>query len=287
MAHTNETPNLLLSQYVGTDKPTYLGDYNSDMLKIDQAVGTLQGNTVDYDARITRIEGNQTEVDKAVKAVTETVNSQATEINGVKEDIKNRAPINHAVASGTYGVGTETSYGHVKLTDVANAGMQVGAGTAATPAAVAAAVQPYANLTSLLQQALNVSPFMFGDSGLQKCTPGGNLAGASFVEFHWQWVNGTLHVTGRESISGNFGTSLIVWTPGMMKIDVPSGTVGDYRVGYGSIGNDSGRYLLYCTYNTTTGILRLDSPFLSSSSTPVWIDAHIPCGCDTTLVGRK
>lgn len=285
MAHTNETPNLKLSQYVGTDKPTYLGDYNSDMLKIDQAVGTLQGSTADYDARITRIEGNQTEVDKAVKAVTETVNSQATEINDVKEDIKTKAPINHAVASGAYGVGTETNYGHVKLTDVANAGMQVSTGTAATPAAVAAAVQPYANLTSLLQQALNVSPFMFGDSGLQKCTPGGTLAGATFNEFHWEWVNGTLHVSGRESISGNFGTSFIVWTPGMMKIDVPSGTVGDFRVGYGSIGNDSGRYLLYCTYNTTTGILRLDSPFMSTSSTPVWIDVHVPCGCDTTLVG--
>lgn len=285
MAHTNETPNLKLSQYVGSDKPTYLGDYNSDMLKIDQAVATLQGSTGDYDARITRIEGNQTEVDKAVKAVTETVNSQATEINGVKADIKTKAPINHAAASGTYGVGTETSYGHVKLTDVASAGMQVGAGTAATPAAVAAAVQPYANLTSLLQQALSVSPFMFGDSGLQKCTPGGNLAGGTFNEFHWEWVNGSLHVTGRESIAGNFGTSFIVWTPGMMKIDVPSGIVGDYRVGYGSVGNDSGRFLLYCTYNTTTGILRLDSPFLSSSSTPVWIDVHIPCGCDTTLLG--
>ena len=35
MASTNKTTNYELSQYVGTDKPTYLGDYNSDMLKID------------------------------------------------------------------------------------------------------------------------------------------------------------------------------------------------------------------------------------------------------------
>lgn len=35
MASTNKTTNYNLSQYVGTDKPTYLGDYNSDMLKID------------------------------------------------------------------------------------------------------------------------------------------------------------------------------------------------------------------------------------------------------------
>lgn len=35
MSSTNKTTNYKLSQYIGTDKPTYLGDYNSDMLKID------------------------------------------------------------------------------------------------------------------------------------------------------------------------------------------------------------------------------------------------------------
>ena len=35
MASTNKTTNYELSQYVGSDKPTYLGDYNGDMLKID------------------------------------------------------------------------------------------------------------------------------------------------------------------------------------------------------------------------------------------------------------
>lgn len=35
MSSTNKTANYKLSQYVGTDKPTYLGDYNGDMLKID------------------------------------------------------------------------------------------------------------------------------------------------------------------------------------------------------------------------------------------------------------
>lgn len=35
MSSTNKTPNYKLSQYIGTDKPTYLGDYNGDMLKID------------------------------------------------------------------------------------------------------------------------------------------------------------------------------------------------------------------------------------------------------------
>lgn len=35
MASTNKTANYALSQFVGTDRPTWLGDYNSDMAKID------------------------------------------------------------------------------------------------------------------------------------------------------------------------------------------------------------------------------------------------------------
>nr|DAF67894.1 MAG TPA: hypothetical protein [Caudoviricetes sp.] len=33
MSSTNKTTYYALSQYIGTDKPTYLGDYNSDMSK--------------------------------------------------------------------------------------------------------------------------------------------------------------------------------------------------------------------------------------------------------------
>lgn len=41
MAATNETSNLQLSQFVGTDKPDWLTDYNGDMLKIDAAYGDV------------------------------------------------------------------------------------------------------------------------------------------------------------------------------------------------------------------------------------------------------
>lgn len=35
MTATNKTANYELSQFVGTDRPTWLGDYNNDMSKID------------------------------------------------------------------------------------------------------------------------------------------------------------------------------------------------------------------------------------------------------------
>lgn len=36
MTATNKTENYELSQFVGPDRPTWLGDYNSDMSKIDK-----------------------------------------------------------------------------------------------------------------------------------------------------------------------------------------------------------------------------------------------------------
>lgn len=38
MSATNHTSTIELSQYISTDKPTYLTDYNGDMLKIDNAI---------------------------------------------------------------------------------------------------------------------------------------------------------------------------------------------------------------------------------------------------------
>ena len=38
MSSTNKTAHYELSQYIGTDKPTYLSDYNGDMLKIDTGI---------------------------------------------------------------------------------------------------------------------------------------------------------------------------------------------------------------------------------------------------------
>lgn len=35
MTATNHTPNYELSQFAGTDRPTWLGDYNGDMRKVD------------------------------------------------------------------------------------------------------------------------------------------------------------------------------------------------------------------------------------------------------------
>ena len=84
MASTNKTTNYELSQYVGTDKPTYLGDYNSDMSKIDTAIHGVAQNVGTETARINVIENNigalgnlnTTEKSSVVNAINE-INTKA------------------------------------------------------------------------------------------------------------------------------------------------------------------------------------------------------------------
>lgn len=70
MSSTNKTTHYELSQYVSSDKPTYLSDYNGDMLKIDTAINTAKttadsASTAATNAA-TAASGAQTTADTAV-----------------------------------------------------------------------------------------------------------------------------------------------------------------------------------------------------------------------------
>ena len=47
MGHTNETANYDLPQFIGTDKPTWLGDVNGAMAAIDAAIANAASAATD------------------------------------------------------------------------------------------------------------------------------------------------------------------------------------------------------------------------------------------------
>lgn len=51
MSSTNKTTNYELSQFIGTDKPAWLTDYNSDMSKIDTGINTAQNTATGADGK--------------------------------------------------------------------------------------------------------------------------------------------------------------------------------------------------------------------------------------------
>lgn len=82
MSSTNKTTYYDLSQYIGTDKPTYLGDYNSDMSKIDGAIHQVQE---------TATTANQTagSADAKVTQVTENVEALKGRVGVLEGNISN------------------------------------------------------------------------------------------------------------------------------------------------------------------------------------------------------
>lgn len=87
MGATNSTPNIQLPSFIGTDKPSWLGDWNSAMTKIDTKFGTVDGSigTVTNTANAA-----QTAAEAASQGVTTlqgTVTQHTSEISDVMADV--------------------------------------------------------------------------------------------------------------------------------------------------------------------------------------------------------
>lgn len=99
MSYTNKTPNYDLPQYVGTDKPTYLGDFNETMLKIDEALHTNQqniasANSVATTANATANQALQSATDANTKAST-----ASTTANQAKTIAENASTLSETIQS--------------------------------------------------------------------------------------------------------------------------------------------------------------------------------------------
>lgn len=77
MSSTNKTLNLELSQFIGSDKPTWLSDYNGDMSKIDTGFGQVKSQA---DAADLNISGLQS----SVSGISSTVSDQSTAITNLQ-----------------------------------------------------------------------------------------------------------------------------------------------------------------------------------------------------------
>lgn len=87
MASTNKTTHYDLSQYIGTDKPTYLTDYNQDMAKIDAGIYASQGKADTLEVSIGDLDDLQTtaksDLVSAVNEVETTATNNSTHIGNI------------------------------------------------------------------------------------------------------------------------------------------------------------------------------------------------------------
>ena len=97
MASTNKTTHYELSQFLGTDKPAWLTDYNSDMSKIDTGINTAQTTATGADGKA---DANTTAIGTLTNLNTESKTSLVSAINEVDTNADTaQQTANNAVAS--------------------------------------------------------------------------------------------------------------------------------------------------------------------------------------------
>lgn len=100
MASTNKTTNYDLSQYIGTDKPTYLTDYNQDMVKIDTGIHSAKSQADTNSSAIGTLSNLNTETKTdLVSAMNEVVSDVATNTGNIATNTSN-------IATNTTHIGT-------------------------------------------------------------------------------------------------------------------------------------------------------------------------------------
>ena len=92
MSYTNTTPNYSLPQYVGTDKPSFLGDFNSAMRTIDEALeankttaGDAAGKLEEDENLLQETQHRADDANSAIEALESNVSTASTNASDASE----------------------------------------------------------------------------------------------------------------------------------------------------------------------------------------------------------
>ena len=121
MASTNKTTNYELSQYIGTDKPTYLTDYNQDMSKIDAGIHAAKSEADTNASSIGTLSSlTTTAKTSCVAAINEVDADVATNTNNIATNTSN-------IATNTTHIGTVANLTTTSKTDLVVAANEINA----------------------------------------------------------------------------------------------------------------------------------------------------------------
>ena len=170
MMATEYTPNYNLDLYASADKPNLCDQYNAAMGKIDTQMKKSADDVTNANANVLTLQTQMTEAQKDIAELESTVDEHGTEItnvqktandaqadvtsltgrvtaaegditeaqndiDGLQTAVDGKAPTDHASTANTYGQGSSTNFGHLKVVD--NGAAAASTGTAASPKMVA------------------------------------------------------------------------------------------------------------------------------------------------------
>lgn len=128
---TNANANVLTLQ-------TQMTEAQKDISALESAVETHGTRIADVqktaDDALSRAKTNETGIaslDTRMDAAEGDITEAQNDIDGLQTAVNQKAPINHASTAGTYGLGSSTNFGHLKVAD--NGANAASTGTAASP----------------------------------------------------------------------------------------------------------------------------------------------------------
>lgn len=145
MASTNKTTNYELSQFVGSDKPAWLGDYNADMGKIDAQMKLNADSASGADGKAT---ANTTAIGTLANLTTDAKTNLVSAINEVD------AHTDSATTTAGQALASATT-AQTNATNAVNAVSALASSFNLTPADLTASCPQVAGVTSTLKCAKN------------------------------------------------------------------------------------------------------------------------------------
>lgn len=154
----------------------------------ESEIETTQGTVTSLTSRVVAVEGtanqNKTDIksiDTRVGVAEGNITEAQNDIDGLQTAVDGKAPTNHASTANTYGQGSSTNFGHLKVTDTAGE-TAASTGTAASPAGVQNAIKEW--LTPTIVQLPNPSAGSWAQ-GLRQCA----------VYKKWKMIKFTFNLT--------------------------------------------------------------------------------------------
>lgn len=151
-------------------------------------IADTQADVTSLTGRVTAVEGaankNETDIaslDTRMGVAEGNITEAQNDIDGLQTAVDGKAPTNHASTANTYGQGSSTNFGHLKVTDTAGS-TAANTGTAASPAGVQNAIKEW--LTPTIVQLPNPSAGSWAQ-GLRQCA----------VYKKWKMIKFTFNLT--------------------------------------------------------------------------------------------
>ena len=127
MSATNQTPNYGLPQYIGTDVPSYLGDFNKAMLDIDTAIKGVDNKATSAESSVATANSNATQAlenSETAQTTAETAQTTAETAQATATSAKstaNSANTTAGTAKSTADTALKTAQSALQTANTANA----------------------------------------------------------------------------------------------------------------------------------------------------------------------